>query len=1295
VSQNTDVLPTDEWTEASISWLDGLALGNDKTGISLKTLVTAQWVKLYRRSHSGSEVVRVCVLPDDVGRRYLDRSNRNARNALKNIMSLVDTAVENFDTGGPTLRDGEAPSNITEDHESLFYVFNTLESPSPDPQKILDADSRGAVMDVLDNDSLHGLKTPLYPYQKRSAAMMIQRECNPSFMLDPRYENLTGPTGQQYYYDGETGNIIREKIQYEEARGGILAETMGYGKTLICLAVILATKGHWPRIPAQYSEIVRTRERTGSLMEMAAARIGISSISWRPRLEQLERQGEHYLKCIDACERNSGIYAIPPPPPRYSGRESKVNAIQEKLIKLCPATLVIVPSNLLVQWQQEIASHTEGLKILEIHRPGDKVPPAEELMKYDIVLMSKSRFEKESPDFNSIIEKSNTPEGLYRSPLMELHWLRIIVDEGHSFALSGSRTNAVHVLDQLHVERRWIVSGTPSNGLMGVEVGLAANETADEVFGSPEGSSQLALDSRKNSIYAKEEIKDLEKLRVIVEDFLKLQPWANSLANDSASWSKYIMPYDKSGHKRKSTTSLRSTLSGLVVRHRIEDVERDLSLPPLHNKVVYLKPSFYDKLSINLFMMVLTSNAVTSERVDQDYMFHPRNRKLLDSTLKNLRESGFWWVGFNFKDLDETLRVIKEYLEKNREITPKSDLDLLQEAMAFGDFAVHHPTWRAFTEFHEVGIFIDDFPEDAREAWAMSSSQTDPLLLGTIEAKLVQKRVNSELALQEDPTEGLVGAGLRAMQDAKKRAAAERSEQRTENTPKLALAPDGTRLKGKRMPVRNKDSSPTKPRNSFSPLKTEGSGANTLVSPTTSKTASKVIVPSDSPVAKTKICGTASAKLTYLIDRVLQYQADEKIIIFYEGNNVAFWIAEALELLGVQFLIYANTLSTARRAIYLATFNQTESFRVLIMDLRQAAHGLHIACASRVFIVNPIWQPSVEAQAIKRAHRIGQTRPVFVETLVLKDTLEDKMLRRRKNMTNQELQQAEKSLLDDNTMSSIIQNEKLIPISEEEKSQYGQIAMLETAQPLFGREGRSGHGNENLVLPEGTPVSTPTLKAKRKIAFDDVDTDSIPILESDVVLESSPSKRKKSVKLKRGPRLDDDLQMDDGSIRMVGPSKSRKPALNPKTKDSKKAVLFADSALGSPSYPQNTPAPLSYRDESSTSTTMDTPPKMKISFHHYSAPPTTPTQPQSLAVRPPYSPPSTNSLFSPLRHLAPHPSSPGSYTNPIASSGASTSLFGGSSSSSSTAINGTGDRDRPAKKSVASTAFEPRGIDKV
>ena len=36
------------------------------------------------------------------------------------------------------------------------------------------------------------------------------------------------------------------------------------------------------------------------------------------------------------------------------------------------------------------------------------------------------------------------------------------------------------------------------------------------------------------------------------------------------------------------------------------------------------------------------------------------------------------------------------------------------------------------------------------------------------------------------------------------------------------------------------------------------------------------------------------------------------------------------------------------------------------MDLRQASHGLHIASASRIYLVTPIWSPGVEAQAIKR-----------------------------------------------------------------------------------------------------------------------------------------------------------------------------------------------------------------------------------------------------------------------------------------------------------------------------------------
>lgn len=168
------------------------------------------------------------------------------------------------------------------------------------------------------------------------------------------------------------------------------------------------------------------------------------------------------------------------------------------------------------------------------------------------------------------------------------------------------------------------------------------------------------------------------------------------------------------------------------------------------------------------------------------------------------------------------------------------------------------------------------------------------------------------------------------------------------------------------------------------------------------------------------------------------------------------------------------------------TFNTTETFRILLMNVHEASHGLHIASASRVFFVNPVWQPNVEAQAIKRAHRIGQTRPVHVETLVLRDTLEDQMLQRRKGMTAQEHQKAEKSLLDDNTMSTIIQNARFIPLPEGQiHDREEQMAKLEIPQQLFARVG-NGEGDvddpdADLIFPEDMPISKRQKTQKRKV----------------------------------------------------------------------------------------------------------------------------------------------------------------------------------------------------------------------
>ena len=357
---------------------------------------------------------------------------------------------------------------------------------------------------------------------------------------------------------------------------------------------------------------------------------------------------------------------------------------------------------------------------------------------------------------------------------------------------------------------------------------------------------------------------------------------------------------------------------------------------------------------------------------------------------------------------------------------------LLTEAIMVGERALNDDAWKAFSDLHEIGAYIEGFPEAASEAWSMHSKATTPLLLGTVQARQAQRYIANSSA--EDPAEGLTGAGLRAMQSARKRA----EEEKEDANKKKSKAVEEPKLKSHAIPGRKRSSS-------FLESPKKGSSGSQLQP--------------GSSLLRAQIVGFSSAKLAYLINEVLKHAQTEKIIIFYDSNNIAFWIAEALELVHISHRIYANTLKVDTRAKYLAAFNSSSDITVLLMDLKQAAHGLHVAAASRVYIVSPIWQPSVESQAIKRAHRIGQTRPVYVETLVLRDTLEDRMLKRRKQMSNVELAKAEKSLLDDGTMGQIIKDEKFLKFNDEEEVWSGRVARL--SKPCSSVWGAAGWTRRN------------------------------------------------------------------------------------------------------------------------------------------------------------------------------------------------------------------------------------------
>ena len=93
----------------------------------------------------------------------------------------------------------------------------------------------------------------------------------------------------------------------------------------------------------------------------------------------------------------------------------------------------------------------------------------------------------------------------------------------------------------------------------------------------------------------------------------------------------------------------------------------------------------------------------------------------------------------------------------------------------------------------------------------------------------------------------------------------------------------------------------------------------------------------------------------------MKYQEEERILIFYNGDNTAYYIAQCLESLHVEHRIYARTLDNATCSKYIVAFNEDPTIRVLLIDVTCGALALNLNVASVVLIINLINQPSIKA----------------------------------------------------------------------------------------------------------------------------------------------------------------------------------------------------------------------------------------------------------------------------------------------------------------------------------------------
>ncbi|MES2657397.1 MAG: DEAD/DEAH box helicase [Verrucomicrobiota bacterium] len=136
---------------------------------------------------------------------------------------------------------------------------------------------------------------------------------------------------------------------------------------------------------------------------------------------------------------------------------------------------------------------------------------------------------------------------------------------------------------------------------------------------------------------------------------------------------------------------------------------------------------------------------------------------------------------------------------------------------------------------------------------------------------------------------------------------------------------------------------------------------------------------------------TGSAKLEYLTDELLPTLLEEgrRILLFSTFTSMLALIEEHLIAEKIPYL--KLTGQTQDRATLVKQF-QTGEIPIFLISLKAGGTGLNLTAADTVIHYDPWWNPAAENQATDRAHRIGQTKPVFVHKLVCRGTIEDRIL---------------------------------------------------------------------------------------------------------------------------------------------------------------------------------------------------------------------------------------------------------------------------------------------------------------
>jgi non-specific serine/threonine protein kinase len=140
-----------------------------------------------------------------------------------------------------------------------------------------------------------------------------------------------------------------------------------------------------------------------------------------------------------------------------------------------------------------------------------------------------------------------------------------------------------------------------------------------------------------------------------------------------------------------------------------------------------------------------------------------------------------------------------------------------------------------------------------------------------------------------------------------------------------------------------------------------------------------------------------SPKLDFLIGKLKELREEgHSALVFSQFTSFLDLLEEELKASELAFSRLDGSTAVKKRKHLVEGFQKGEAPPIFLLSLKAGGQGLNLTRASYVFHLDPWWNPAVENQASDRAHRIGQSQKVSITRVLMRHTIEEKMMELKK-----------------------------------------------------------------------------------------------------------------------------------------------------------------------------------------------------------------------------------------------------------------------------------------------------------